>query len=154
MPAPGGQPIGLDVARTGRVLHRAFDDALVAAGGSLPVWQILTTVRHADRPIQREIAAAVGLEGATLTHHLHRMERDGLITRHRPPDNRRNQVVALTPDGELLFERLLAAVITFDARLRRGFSARELDQLSTLLARLRTNVVDPAAGNHSGAPVA
>jgi len=152
MPAQGGPPIGLDVTRTGRLLQRAFDDELVAVGGSLPAWLILTTVKQAGQPIQRDIAAAVGLEDATLTHHLRRMEQDGLVTRHRPPDNRRNQVVAITPEGERLFQRMLETVIAFDARLRHGFSERELTLLPKLLARLRTNVRDPGGVPARGRP--
>ena len=68
--------------------------------------------------------------------------RDGLISRHRDPANRRNQVVALTADGEALFQRMLATVIAFDGRLRRGLRAGELEQLRLLLERLRTNVAD------------
>ena len=145
MPGSEGLPIGLEVARTGRLLQRAFDEALGEVGGSLPTWLILTTVKRAGRPIQRDIAAAVGLEGATLTHHLHRMEREGLITRERPADNRRQQVVALTPQGERLFQRMLATVLAFDTRLRQGLSARQLAQLAELLARLRANVGDGVA---------
>jgi MarR family transcriptional regulator, transcriptional regulator for hemolysin len=87
-----------------------------------------------------DIASAIGVEDATLTHHLHRMEWDGLISRNRDPANRRNQVVALTADGEALFQRMLATVISFDSRLPRGLRAAELEQLRTFLERLRTNV--------------
>jgi MarR family transcriptional regulator for hemolysin len=135
-----GEPIGLEVTRTGRVLSRALDDALVEVGGSLPVWLVLTTVKGSAHTRQRDIAAAIGLEDATLTHHLNRMEGDGLIARHRDPANRRNQVVALTAEGEALFERMLTTVIDFDTRLRRGLRAPDLEQLRTLLGRLRANV--------------
>ena len=128
------------MAATGRTLNRAFDDALGAVGGSLPVWLVLTTVKRAEHSRQRDIAGAMGLDDATLTHHLNRMERDGLVSRHRDPANRRNQVVALTADGEAQFQRMLATVIEFDARLRRGLRAAEVDQLRTLLIRLRANV--------------
>jgi MarR family transcriptional regulator for hemolysin len=137
------EPIGLEVTRTGRLLSRSFDDALVAVGGSLPVWLVMTTVKASAHTRQRDIAAAIGLEDATLTHHLHRMERDALISRHRDPANRRNQVVALTADGEALFQRMLATVIDFDVRLRRGMRAADLEQLRTMLGRLRTNVAAP-----------
>ena len=63
-----------------------------------------------------------------------------MISRHRDPANRRNQVVALTADGEALFQRMLATVIDFDARLRRGLRAAEVEQLRALLGRLRANV--------------
>jgi MarR family transcriptional regulator for hemolysin len=138
--APAAEPIGLEVARTGRLLSRAFDDALVAVGGSLPMWLIAMTLKTADHARQRDIASAIGLEDATLTHHLHRMEQAGLVTRHREPTNRRNQVVVLTASGQALFQRMLAAVLAFDEQLRRGLTRKELDQVRGLLDRLRTNV--------------
>jgi len=82
----------------------------------------------------------VGIEDATLTHHLGRMEVDGLVRRHRASDDRRNQVVELTADGEALFARLLGVVSGFDRRLRVGFDADELAALRASLARLRDNV--------------
>lgn len=136
---PAREPIGLDVARTGRLLNRAFDDELIAAGGSLPAWLIVTALKRGDHTMQRDLAAAIGIEDATLTHHLNRMERAGLITRQRAPENRRTQLVSLTDDGEALFTRMLSAVRAFDRRLRSGFDEAELETLRTLLARLRAN---------------
>ena len=104
------------------------------------MWLVLTNVKRVEHTRQRDIADAIGLDDATLTHHLHRMQGDGLIVRHRDPANRRNQVVALTAEGEALFQRMLAIVIDFDTRLRRGLRVAELDQLRTLLERLRANV--------------
>jgi MarR family transcriptional regulator for hemolysin len=137
---PTIEPVGLEVTRTGRLLSRAFDDELVAAGGSLSAWLIVTALRRADHTMQREIAEAIGIEDATLTHHLNRMENAGYITRHRAAENRRTQHVALTDAGEALFSRMLTTVVAFDRRLRQGFTDDELDVLRALLERLRTNV--------------
>src|SRR5882762_7387962 len=108
---PQTEPIGLDVTRTGRVLSLQFNEALALAGGSLPQWLILTALKRGDHTMQREIAAAIGIEGATLTHHLNRMESDGLVRRERVAGNRRNQVVTLTPAGEARFANLRHAVV-------------------------------------------
>jgi MarR family transcriptional regulator for hemolysin len=137
---PVTEPIGLEVTRTGRLLSRAFDDELLATGGSLPAWLIVTALKRADHTMQREIAAAIGIEDATLTHHLNRMENAGYISRHRATENRRTQRVALTDAGEALFSRMLSTVLAFDERLRQGFTVDELDHLQALLRRLRTNV--------------
>lgn len=141
---PTTAPIGLDVNRTGRLLSKAFDDALARAGGSLPSWLVLTALKQGDHAMQRDIAAAVGIEGATLTHHLNRMERDGLISRRRTPENRRNQVVTLTEAGEALFAQLLGTVVAFDRQLREGLGDAELDVLREFLGRLRQNVAATA----------
>ena len=137
---PAVEPIGLELTRTAKALSRAFDDALAAVGGSLPTWVVLMKLRSGGHARQRDLAAAVGIEGPTLTHHLHRMEAAGLITRSREPENRRVQRVELTPAGEAQFQQLLGAVAAFDERLRRGMTAAEVDGLRGLLARLRTNV--------------
>jgi MarR family transcriptional regulator for hemolysin len=137
---PDVEPLGLELARTGRLLSRAFNDALVEAGGSLPQWLVLVQLKAGQHPTQRDLAAAVGIEGATLTHHLHRMEADGLIRRERVASDRRTQVVALTAAGERSFRSLLAAVQGFDRALREGLSGRDAEQLRGLLGRLRANV--------------
>ncbi len=142
MPKPPVQPIGLQLRSTARVLSRAFERALADVDGSLPAWLILVSVKSESTSTQRELAAAVGIEGATLTHHLDGLERAGLVTRRRDPSNRRVQIVKLTDAGEKAFERMRKAVIAFDRRLRGDISEKELDQLRGLLDRLRANVAD------------
>src|ERR1700737_4792305 len=98
MGPPTTEPIGLQVSRTAKVLSRAFDDALVEVGGSLPVWLILVSLKAQRHCMQRQLAEAVGIEGPTLTHHLNRMEAAGLVTRRRDSENRRIHRVELTDE--------------------------------------------------------
>ena len=140
MTKPAGRPIGLTLARTAKIVSRAFDDALAAAGGSTPVWLILISLKTQPTNNQRELARAVGIQGATLTHHLNAMEADGLITRRRDPANRRVHQVRLTERGETLFHRLATAARAHDARLRTGLGEEELATLEHLLDRLLANV--------------
>jgi MarR family transcriptional regulator for hemolysin len=143
MSPPRQQPIGLAVATTAKRLGRAFDDALSAAGGSRPAWLILLALKTHLPQTQRELAAAVGIEGATLTHHLDAMQRAGLIKRERMPENRRVQRVELTKDGERAFLRLREAAVEFDARIRTGLSDADVDRLRELLATLAANSTEP-----------
>jgi MarR family transcriptional regulator for hemolysin len=142
---PAGRPIGLTLARTAKTVGRAFDDALAAAGGSTPIWLILISLKTRPTSNQRELAGAVGIQGATLTHHLNAMEADGLITRRRDPANRRVHQVRLTEQGETLFHRLAIAARAHDQRLRAGFGEDELATLERLLGRMRANVADDDA---------
>lgn len=130
------------LARTARTASRAFDEALAAAGGSLPVWLILLTLQTRQLGNQRELAEAVGIRGATLTHHLNAMEAGGLVARRRDPANRRIQHVELTSSGEALFRQLAGAALAFDQRLRAGLDDRDLDVLDGLLGRLHANIAD------------
>ncbi|WP_290051132.1 MarR family winged helix-turn-helix transcriptional regulator [Amycolatopsis solani] len=142
MPAPTTTPLGVVLARTAKTAGRAFDQALAAAGGSQPVWQILISLKTRPAANQRELADTVGIQGATLTHHLNGMETTGLVTRRRDPANRRVHLVELTETGEQLFRKLATAAIAHDQRLRKGFTDTEITQLTDLLHRLATNVTD------------
>src|ERR1700723_2767348 len=126
MPRPARTPIGLHLARSARTVGRAFDQALAAAGGSLPVWLVLLNLKVRRPANQRQLAEAVGITGATLTHHLNAMHAQGLIARTRDDANRRVQVVTLTEAGEAAFLRLREAATTFDARLRAGLAEAAL----------------------------
>ena len=140
MPRPARPPIGLHLARTARSVSRAFDDALAQAGGSVPVWLVLISLKSQPVRNQRELAEAVGVREATLTHHLNSMDEQGLITRRRDPANRRVHLVELTEAGEAAFQRLRGVATAFDQRLRAGLSGDEVSQLEALLDRLAANV--------------
>ena len=99
MSRPAQTPIGLELAGVARDVGRAFDAELAQAGGSRPMWLVLLSLKAQPTANQRELAAAVGIQDATLTHHLNGMEADGLLTRRRDPANRRVHLVELTATG-------------------------------------------------------
>jgi MarR family transcriptional regulator for hemolysin len=143
MPGAFRVPIGLRLSQTARSVSRAFDEALEGAGGTLPAWLILLNLKIHKPANQRELAEAVGIREATLTHHLNAMDARGLITRARDTANRRIHVVELTEAGEAAFLRLQQAAIAFDARLRAGLADADLDTLANLLGKLAANVDGP-----------
>jgi MarR family transcriptional regulator for hemolysin len=145
MARPAPTPIGLHLARVAREVSSAFDDELVASGGSLPVWLVLISLKSRGGGNQRELAEVIGIQGATLTHHLNAMESAGLVTRRRNPQNRRAHIVELTPAGDALFLRLRDAALGFDMRLRSGFTDSDLATVENLLSRLRDNAASGAA---------
>lgn len=149
MPPPARTPIGLALARTAKVTSRAFDDVLAAAGGSLPTWLIMISLQTRQVANQRELADAVGIRGATLTHHLNAMETAGLITRTRHASNRRTHQVELTEAGTALFQQLAVAAREHDTRLRAGFSDAEIDLLRELLDHVQRNIADPAPADEA-----
>ena len=132
----GRKPIGLLLVQTAKAVARSFEDTLSEKGGSRPVWLILLALVDGGHRTQADLAATIGVQGPTLTHHLSGMERDGLLTRTRLPENRRVQVVKLTAKGRALFLRLRHEVVSFDKLLNSKFSDAELDQLRELLGRM------------------
>ena len=133
-------PIGLQLARTARAVSAAFERAMAEAGGSASTWQVLLLVRSEQWNNQSELARAMGITGATLTHHLGALERQGLVRRWRDEGNRRVQRVELTAAGAALFDRLRAVAVAHDERLRAELTDAEVGQLSELLGKLRTGL--------------
>jgi MarR family transcriptional regulator for hemolysin len=138
------------LSQTAKRLSRAFDDALAAAGGSLPMWLILMSLMREGKLSHGELARRVGVQGPTLTHHLDAMADQGLVLRERLPDNRRVQVASLTPAGVATFHRLRSAAAEHDKRIRSSFSDAELRQMRTFLTRLAKDFAEPAEPPRQG----
>src|SRR4051812_21187779 len=102
--APTTPPIGLQLTRAARVVRQAFEQAMAEAGGSVATWQVLLLVRSQQWGTQSQMADAMGVTGATLTHHLNALEKQQLVRRQRDPSNRRVQQVELTEAGVALFD--------------------------------------------------
>jgi MarR family transcriptional regulator for hemolysin len=141
-PPPLIPPIGLRLARTARTVGQAFDRALSEVGGSAPTWQVLLLVRSEQWGTQTRMAEAMGITGATLTHHLNALEKQGLVRRWREEGNRRVQRVALTEDGEALFERLRHVAQRHDERLHAALGEDGVAGLAELLDRVQAGI-DP-----------
>lgn len=113
---------------------------MTKSGGSLPIWLVLLSLKTSRGASQRAMAEAMGIQGATLTHHLNGMEAAGLVTRRRDPGNRRVHIVELTESGEELFDKLRTVAVEFDEQLRCGLSASVLDEFARVLEQLGRNV--------------
>ena len=133
-------PLGLRLAGTAHTVSQAFERAMAEAGGSASAWQVLLLVRSGEWGTQARIAEAMGVTGATLTHHLNGLEAQGLVRRWRDAGNRRVQRVELTDAGAELFERLREVAVRHDERLRSHLSEAEAEQLAGLLDQLQAGV--------------
>jgi MarR family transcriptional regulator for hemolysin len=151
MPPPAGPPLGLFLTRSARLVERAFDEALARVGGSTSVWLTLLAVKTGQGRNQRELAAVIGIHGATLTHHLNGMERAGLLLRQRQPDNRRQHRVELTDAGLELFDACRTAATAFDHQLRQDLDRERLEAFTDTLDQLRRNAAP--GSDRPGGPI-
>jgi MarR family transcriptional regulator for hemolysin len=113
---------------------------------------VLLLVRSQQWGTQSRMADAMGITGATLTHHLNALEKRGLVRRWREAENRRVQHVALTNEGEALFARLREVAQRHDKRLRSKLTDAETAQLAELLDKLQAGLGSTTSGKegHDG----
>lgn len=109
------------------------------------MWLILVACKSGGGRNQHELAASIGIRGATLTHHLDAMEDRELLSRRRDPENRRVHIIELTQAGERMFHQLREVATTFDGNLRAGISNQERATFESVLQALVDNVSAGAA---------
>jgi DNA-binding MarR family transcriptional regulator len=147
----GGQrPIGLALWETARLVLRAFNRTLMEHGGNRAVWFLFRALDEAGQPTQRELAQAIGITEATLTHHLSSLERRGLVTRYRDEQDRRVQRIRFTEEGRAVFAALRTAALGFDQRLRTALGPAGVDSLLAALTTLTAAVASADEGGRGG----
>jgi len=134
------EPLSRQIVMTAKTIKAHFEDALSREGVSLATWVVLNGVERGRWSSQSGLAKELRIEGATVTRHLDRLERDGLVNRSRDPDDRRQISVQLSPAGKALHRRLRAVARRLDDRACEGLTERDRAHLQRALERIRTNV--------------
>ena len=121
-------------------MREAFEETLHAADSSLGTWVVLNCLTDEGIMSQTDLAGHVHVEGATITHHIDRLERLGLVRRQADPADRRVRRVELTPAGKRLHGRLLDAVKKLEAKALAGLTEQQLEDLRGTLDTIRSNL--------------
>jgi len=134
------EPLGRHLVFTAKAMREAFEQTLADAGGSLGTWIVLSALSDEGVVSQTVLAGHVHVEGATITHHVDRLEADGLVRRRADPSDRRVRRVELTPAGKRLHRRLLGAVKELEAATTAGLTERQQADLRRALDLIRSNL--------------
>jgi DNA-binding MarR family transcriptional regulator len=137
---PGPEPLGRLLAFTAKELREAADGALSAAGGSLGTWIVLHVLVEQGEVSQATLASHMHVEGATITHHIDRLEALGLVQRTLDGEDRRVRRLHLTEQGSALERRLHQVMVEFEGAALAGLSANEAAALRRSLQRIRANL--------------
>jgi MarR family transcriptional regulator for hemolysin len=139
------EPLGRQLVFTAKAMREAFEDALTAAGGSLASWIVLGALSERGAVSQAALASHVRLEGATITHHVDRLEAAGLVARRLDPADRRVRILELTPAGTELHGRLLSAVIRLQKVVMAGIDAADREAVGRALTVIQANLASVVA---------
>jgi MarR family transcriptional regulator for hemolysin len=117
---------------------------MARAGGSLGIWIVLNAISAEGFVSHRILASHAHVDGATITYHVDRAEKLGLVQREVDPDDRRVKRLRLTPEGERRYAELGAVARTFEARVMDGITDAEQARVRRTLAKLRANLAAPS----------
>jgi MarR family transcriptional regulator for hemolysin len=110
------------------------------AGGSLGIWIVLNAISDEGFVSHRILASHAHVDGATITYHVDRAEKLGLVRREVDPDDRRVKRLHLTPEGERLAKDLWTEAKAFESQVLAGISDQEQARLRRTLAKVRANL--------------
>jgi DNA-binding MarR family transcriptional regulator len=92
-----------------------------------------------DGMTQSEIAQHLGVQGATVTDMLQRMEENKLVLRRRDADDNRLVRVYLTDEGRQNERAITEQFLKLESQIFEDFDEKERAQLRRLLTRMLTN---------------
>ena len=93
-----------------RLITQAYTPILTALGITYPQYLVLMVLWEKDNQPVNDIARRLVLETNTVTPLLQRMEKLGIVSRKKGEQDKRQQIVSLTPKGKALEEEAFAQI--------------------------------------------
>ena len=125
-----------------RSLTRAYAPLLEPLGLTYPQYLVMLVLWEDKSASVKALGERLALDSGTLTPLLKRLEKRGLITRRRDPDDERVVRIDLTPDGQKL--RARARRVPTELACRAGFELED-ERDRARLVHLRQELVALAA---------
>ncbi len=138
-------PLARELVFTAKAMREAFEAALAAEGATLGTWVVLSALSDVGLVSQAALASHVHLEGATITHHIDRLEAADLVRRTADPDDRRVRRLELTEEGRALHQRLLVGVAKLEQMVMGGLSSDDRETLERVLGTIQERLGQLAA---------
>lgn len=127
---------GYVVNHMARLFARHLEAGLRRHGLALGAFPALLHLWEKDGLTQGELAGRLAIEQPTMAATLARMERDGLITRHRDETDARVQRIRLTDKARVLRDAALAEAVAVNDRALGPLDTAERAQFLALMRRV------------------
>ncbi|HKW52197.1 MAG TPA: MarR family transcriptional regulator [Stellaceae bacterium] len=146
------ESLGRLLARASHLLSVGFSQQIKGHGVSATAWRILGALAERDGLTMTELADLVLFKQPTLTKAIDRMERDQLVQRRTPMEDRRRTLVFLTERGRRAAAPLVLRARQHDAAVARAIGDTAYHELKSALSALigRLNEQDLPARERSG----
>jgi DNA-binding MarR family transcriptional regulator len=132
----------------------ALDRAVAPLGLTQPQYTVLATLRgltaSGDRPSQRQLAEAAGLETIYVSKLVAALEGAGLVERERDPGDARAMRLSLTGDGLDVIDRAIQVVQDLHHQLTAPLGGPDSERTRALRASLRDLLDAPDEPRRTG----
>jgi DNA-binding MarR family transcriptional regulator len=133
--------VGFLIASLRTRIFKAVDIEMGKLGFTSAQWPILRLVATGATPTAADLCRQLNYDTGSMTRMLSRLERKGVIVRKPSDEDRRVIRLHITPAGRKLFPKLRDVVMRVLNHLTADFSPEEVHAASSLLRRMRENLV-------------
>lgn len=140
--------VHIHIGRTHMASVAAFERY---TGINLVKWRVLFMLHTHGECTQKALMELTSLDAWSISRAVKPLEQDGLVERRIQPDDNRLTLVRLTPKGLDFYHELEKGRDAFLRHALHGLSAKQLDTLESLLAKIESNLqAPPADGDEAG----
>lgn len=132
---------GHNLRTTSRLAQRDLGSRVVLLGLNLGQWYALRTLWESDGVTQIELAQKSGIVGPAMVAAVRGLSAMGLVTRMRPPGDKRKYVISLTEKGWALQEAALAAAVEANRRALEGIPPEDVRTCLRVLRAAHNNLL-------------
>jgi len=114
-------------------------------GLTIPGWRVIATLGQYQVRTARDIAAHAVMHKSTVSRAVSALEARGLVTRKPNADDRREELLELTPEGHRIYEALVPEALAFEERLLSILTASKRRDLIRIVEKLdeRARILGP-----------
>ena len=136
------QSFGHSLRHVNRLIQRDLGSRVSRLGITLGQWYALRTLWHTDGLTQIELAQKSGIAGPAMVIAVRSLLAMGLVTRRRPPNDKRKYIISLTEKGWQLEEETLRAAIEANREALAGIADEDIDTCMRVLHAARDNLLN------------
>ncbi|MCH7966918.1 MAG: MarR family transcriptional regulator [Thaumarchaeota archaeon] len=106
-------------------------------GGSK--WKIVVVLSIEEGITQKQLADMIFVEAPTLVPIIDKMEREGYLTRHPDPDDRRNNLIFMTKKSKEIVEPIIECILEIRSMALNKISKKDSDIVKKVLRQIMSN---------------
>lgn len=91
---------------------------------------------------QQDIQQKLGIDAASITRHLKKLEEEKLITRIKDQENKRFLRIALTQDGQNQLKKLIAEKNQYEEQIFANLSLEQIEVLEGTFHQISRNITN------------
>jgi DNA-binding MarR family transcriptional regulator len=119
-------------------------------GLTIPGWRVVATLGQYGYRTARDIAAHGVMHKSTVSRAVSVLQQRGLIERRANHEDRREELIELTPEGRRIYEALAPEALAFEERLMAVLTPGEQESLVGLTDKLERHARTLAPRNDEG----